>query len=416
MKQLKRAAAVLLAVCLIFSLAACGGVNIDKTAKNLHIEQAENIRVWYCDDRYTDYLNFVADRFHSANELVTIEPVLVDSDNYLENIYEESVRNGNVADVYLMLTDELEKASMMGLTVENSTYSDLYTQKNYGNSAIEAASYKGKLYGYPVTFDVPFLVYNKNAASSVETFSQLIDYCHNYTVNDDNQNVEQLVSWDVSDMLVNYGFVCGSVTIGGESGDDNTKLSADKDLLKKSLTEFVKLRDEFGIVRAETTLDSCADLFAQGKLAYTITDVSHLNTIAESGISYGVCSIPALSDDMQIENISENLCAFVNPYSSDVQTAKAVANAMSYDYAAAVNSTTGLLSSRTISINSKEYKDTYGKIYEEKRKVLDSRFSDVIFCTLYWSHGSQWSGGCNYKQNSPTGRIYSSYSFPADSG
>ena len=118
MKQLKRAAAVLLAVCLIFSLAACGGVNIDKTAKNLHIEQAENIRVWYCDDRYTDYLNFVADRFHSANELVTIEPVLVDSDNYLENIYEESVRNGNVADVYLMLTDELEKASMMGLTVQ----------------------------------------------------------------------------------------------------------------------------------------------------------------------------------------------------------------------------------------------------------------------------------------------------------
>ena len=86
MKQLKRTVAVLLAVCLIFSLAACGGVNIDKTAKNLHIEQAENIRVWYCDDRYTDYLKFVADRFHSANERVTIEPVLVDSDNYLENI------------------------------------------------------------------------------------------------------------------------------------------------------------------------------------------------------------------------------------------------------------------------------------------------------------------------------------------
>ena len=40
MKQLKRAAAVLLAVCLIFSLAACGGVNIDKTAKNLHIKSS----------------------------------------------------------------------------------------------------------------------------------------------------------------------------------------------------------------------------------------------------------------------------------------------------------------------------------------------------------------------------------------
>ena len=74
---------------------------------------------------------------------------------------------------------------------------------------------------------------------------------------------------------------------------------------------------------------------------------------------------------MQIENISENLCAFVNPYSSDVQTAKAVANALSYDYAAAVNSTTGLLSSRTISINSKEYKDTYGKIYEIYSKADD---------------------------------------------
>lgn len=361
---LKRAAALLLVFCMVFPLVACSGSETDKTARDLKLEEQRTVRVWYCDERYTDYINFVAERFHAANELVEIEPVLVSSENYLEYIYDESIRKNNAADVYLMLSDDLEKACMMGLTVENSTYSSYYTQKNYSSAALEAAKYNGKLYGYPISFNVPFMVYNKNAAYAVDTFSQLVDYCSSYQVTQENENIVQLVSWDVSDMLVNFGFSCGSVVIGGDSGDDSSEVSADREKLTSSMAEFVKFRDEFGIVRSEATLDTCAQMFADGRLAYTITDVEHLRTIDESGISYGVCEIPKMTDDLEISCISENMCAFVNPYSSSIESAKAVANAMSYDYASAVNSTVGLMSSRTIQIENNEYKESHGRVYE----------------------------------------------------
>ena len=361
---LRRAAALLIALCMAVPLAACGGDKADKTARDLKLEEQRTVRVWYCDERYTDYINFVAERFHAANELVTIEPVLVDAENYLEYIYDESIRKNNAADVYLMLSDDLEKACMMGLTVENSTYSSNYTEKNYSRAAIEAAKYKGRLYGYPISFNVPFMVYNKNVAYAVDTFLQLSDYCSNYQVTQENENIIQLVSWDVSDMLVNFGFSCSSVSIGGDTGDDSNIVSADRELLKRAVEEFVKFRDEFGIVRSESTLDSCTQMFADGQLAYTITDVEHLRTIDESGISYGVCEIPQIADGLEISGISENMCAFVNPYSSSIEVAKAVANAMSYDYASAINSTIGLMSSRTIQIENNDYEESHGKIYE----------------------------------------------------
>ena len=289
MKQLKRAAAVFLAVCLIFSLAACGGVNIDKTAKKLHIEQAENIRVWYCDDRYTDYLNFVADRFHSANELVTIEPVLVDSDNYLENIYEESVRNGNVADVYLMEASDMQRAYLMGLTAENDAYTQYYSQKHFPVTAVNAACYEGKLYGYPVTFHTAVMVYNKKYATAPENFEQIEAFLNSYQVTDENKDVNMIVGWDTQDLWTNYAFGGSYVDNGGAQGEE-AESDVQTEALKAAMTEYAALQNTFGIV--DKTQEEYKQMFINNQLIYTILDSTQLADLNASGVDYGICAVP----------------------------------------------------------------------------------------------------------------------------
>ena len=360
MRLIKKIIAVFLTVCMVTGLSACK----KDTARELDIEEPVVITIWYQDEKYTDYIDYAAKTFSASNELVTIDYQLINDDNYVEYIYDESVHKNNAPDIFLMNTDSLEKASLMGLVSENSTYSSFYNEKNYGKAALKAATYKDKLYGYPISFNVAFTLFNADVASPVNNFNDLLDYCNNYQVNDINQNITQLVLWDPSDMFTNYGFSSGSLNIGSDSKDDSSQISVDKDKLSRSMESFLSLKDGFGISRNEYTLDQIAESFAQGKVAYTITDVSHLKTVVDSSINYAVCEIPDFGNGLESVSTSENVCAFVNPYARQLQVAKAVAHALSYDYAASLFELSGLLSSRVITTKDEAYNQRIGKIYE----------------------------------------------------
>ena len=209
MRLIKKIIAVFLTVCMVTGLSACK----KDTARELDIEEPVVITIWYQDEKYTDYIDYAAKTFSASNELVTIDYQLINDDNYVEYIYDESVHKNNAPDIFLMNTDNLEKASLMGLVSENSTYSSFYNEKNYGKAALKAATYKDKLYGYPISFNVAFTLFNADVASPVNNFNDLLDYCNNYQVNDVNQNITQLVLWDPSDMFTNYGFSSGSLNI-----------------------------------------------------------------------------------------------------------------------------------------------------------------------------------------------------------
>ena len=360
MRLINKIIAVFLTVCMVTGLSACK----KDTARELDIEEPVVITIWYQDEKYTDYIDYAAKTFSASNELVTIDYQLINDDNYVEYIYDESVHKNNAPDIFLMNTDNLEKASLMGLVSENSTYSSFYNEKNYGKAALKAATYKDKLYGYPISFNVAFTLFNADVASPVNNFNDLLDYCNNYQINDINQNITQLVLWDPSDMFTNYGFSSGSLNIGSDSKDDSSQISVDKDKLSRSMESFLSLKDGFGISRNEYTLDQIAESFAQGKVAYTITDVSHLKTVVDSSINHAVCEIPDLGNGLESVSTSENVCAFVNPYARQLQVAKAVAHALSYDYAASLFELSGLLSSRVITTKDEAYNQRIGKIYE----------------------------------------------------
>ena len=136
------------------------------------------------------------------------------------------------------------------------------------------------------------------------------------------QNIKQIFDWDVSNMFINYCFSCDSIDIGGETGDDVSSLNVNKEILKKAMEQYFKQKEQFGIVRGTNVIDDTSTKFAEGTMAYTITDVNHLKEIDSSSVSYEIIKVPKLAQDLDTSLMSENMDVFVSPYADDIEVAK----------------------------------------------------------------------------------------------
>lgn len=358
MKILKRVTAVLLTAVVAVSFTACGGRS--EHAKKLNIDTAVSINIWYQDDAYTSYLDYIAQQFHKANEFITVNPVKVEENNLLDAVYNGSIAQNNVADVYLMEASDMQRAYLMGLTAENDAYTQYYSQKHFPVTAVNAACYKGKLYGYPVTFHTAVMVYNKKYTTAPENFEQIEAFLNSYQVTDENKDVNMIVGWDTQDLWTNYAFGGSYVDNGGTLGED-AESDVQTEALKAAMTEYAALQNTFGIV--DKTQEEYKQMFINNQLIYTILDSTQLADLNASGVDYGICAVPGAKTGFGTQSLSDTTLAMVNPYSENTDTAKAVAQAISYDYADLLEKDTGYISART-DVADKNKKVLYQPLYE----------------------------------------------------
>lgn len=358
MKILKRVTAVLLTAVVAVSFTACGGRS--EHAKKLNIDTAVSINIWYQDDAYTSYLDYIAQQFHKANEFITVNPVKVEENNLLDAVYNGSIAQNNVADVYLMEASDMQRAYLMGLTAENDVYTQYYSQKHFPVTAINAACYEGKLYGYPVTFHTAVMVYNKKYTTAPDNFEQIEAFLNSYQVTDENKDVDMIVGWDTQDLWTNYAFGGSYVDNGGTLGED-AKSDVQTEALKAAMTEYAALQNTFGIV--DKTQEEYKQMFMNNQLIYTILDSTQLADLNASGVDYGICAVPGAKTGFGTQSLSDTTLAMVNPYSENTDTAKAVAQAISYDYADLLEKDTGYISART-DVADKNKKVLYQPLYE----------------------------------------------------
>lgn len=342
----KRIIVILLIMCIVSSFVACG-ISDDTQDTSENIQDDTTLSLWYTDDHLTAYLKQAADEYHKANQHITIEPKLVEEDDYLENIYNGSIKQNDIADLYMLSSDNLEKAYLMGITSNNDMNKDVFNNTVYGNAGIEAASYNNKLVAYPLSFDTTFMVYNKKYVSVMGTFADLTNFSNNFQHNDQNSEVQYVVDWDVSDGFLNYAFVGPYMNIGGSSSDDGSSIQLNNNGMKASLNEYLKFKADYGIDRSATTDSSCLDLFKQNKLLYTIIKTNDLKAINDSGVNYGICKIPDLTNSISSKSLSITQLMAVNPYSKNVKAAKNVAKSFTYDYAGELFDLTGYVCCRS---------------------------------------------------------------------
>ena len=86
--------------------------------------------------------------------------------------------------------------------------------------------------------------------------------------------------------------------------------------------------------------------------------------VYDSGVEYGIIPVPKLADDLESKAMSVTTMAIVNPYTSNIAVSKAVARAISYDYAEDLESLSGHMSARAdISYKSKTQQSNYNTLH-----------------------------------------------------
>ena len=127
------------------------------------------------------------------------------------------------------------------------------------------------------------------------------------------------------------------------------------------MTEYAALQNTFGIV--DKTQEEYKQMFINNQLIYTILDSTQLADLNASGVDYGICAVPGAKTGFGTQSLSDTTLAMVNPYSENTDTAKAVAQAISYDYADLLEKDTGYISART-DVADKNKKVLYQPLYE----------------------------------------------------
>lgn len=137
-----------------FLLAACGGGSSESNSSSEN--ENASIKLWV-DVAFVDTYKPLVEEFEKEHKdwKVTIKPS--ESATAQENLKKDP---SAAADVFMMPHDQLGQMVDAGIIYANTKYEDS-VKENSTESAVEAATYDGKLYGYPYGVEAQILYYNK---------------------------------------------------------------------------------------------------------------------------------------------------------------------------------------------------------------------------------------------------------------
>ena len=261
----------------------------------LEEKEEGTIYFWYNNERMTDYYNNVASIYNRNNPDVDVVPRLVDASEFLEQIYQASVKGEEIPDMYVITNDLMEKAYLSGLTLPVADVQK--AGQEFPLVAVEAASYNEKLLGYPLHFDTSTLVYNKTMLEQIaydqfvinaeaegvenpesievpqedidnvvsimipETVDELIELSNNIEA---PEGLETVFKWNINDVFFNYFYLGEYTSLEPGSIDIYNQSTADCMQIFKRVIEYFYMDAE------TVTTENVLEEFMQGKILFTI--------------------------------------------------------------------------------------------------------------------------------------------------
>ena len=374
----------------------------DSQTPSLFSTEKQTIRIWYTDEDMTDYLQKRAEQYMATHENVRILPVLSERAEYLENIYEASVRENAeepMPDLFLTTDDTLEKAYLMGIAVPVDEMLSGLDDKHFPAVALRAVTCRGKQVAYPLSYETAVFLYNKtyletmanahneavadiaeaeaaeaqtaemlangqepeiaeDAAKSAKTeqvtvtaddlipknFEAILDLAENY---DAPEGLESILKWDVTDVFYNYFFAGNYINVGGEFGDDKSQIDISNPESVACMEVYQALKPFFSIDAATSDYDTILKEFMEGKTLFTIVSTDALPTLqkaVEDGNftwEYGVSLLPDLKENLYAKGLSVTDVIAVNGFAEHRDIAEDVARFLSLEADASIYEKTG---------------------------------------------------------------------------
>ncbi|URN95215.1 MAG: maltose ABC transporter substrate-binding protein [Candidatus Pristimantibacillus lignocellulolyticus] len=339
-----------LALCLLslmLLLTACGGNNGGNTPKNaptntpattnnapaeepatnagveapaLTPEEGAELVVWDSKNQRAVLEELVAEFTAQYNVPVKIEEV--ESPDQVGKLTIDGP-NKNGADVVTFPHDSLGAAVSAGLILPNDVFAD-DTKNNNAESAVNAVTYAGELYGYPRSVETYGLFYNKDLVTEApKTFDDIVKFAEGFN---DTAAGKYALMWEVQNFYFNYPFIAtNGGYIFGSNGEDAADIGLNNEGAVKSLETFKSLKSILPIAAGDITADIIESKFASGDIAMTITGPWKVGDFRKLGINFGVVPIPTLNGEAAI-SLSGVKAWYVNSYSEYPIAARLLAN------------------------------------------------------------------------------------------
>lgn len=336
-------------------------------------EKTETIHFYYTDSSMTDFINSAAVTF-GEREDVRVIPVLTADGEYLEALNHASLHSDQVPDAYIINNDSLEKAYLAGLAEEIRDEEAVCNAANFPAAALSAVEYQGKTVAYPLSYEISALAYNETylaewaaqiaqkdllnagedlasaendsgipvdeaelAALTEEYFQKAIPATVDDILNIANtfdlpEGVEGVLRWDVSDIFYNYWIVGNYMVVGGDAGDDETRININNPETVQCLEVYKALNQFFFIESDTVTYDSVLQDFIDGKTVFTIVTTNAAARLAEAkengelAFDYGIAMMPDVSEELQSRSMSVTKAVAVNGYSDNKELANRFAS------------------------------------------------------------------------------------------
>lgn len=367
-----RAAAMLDIAALIVVLAVSVRPEADSSTSGFEMDY--DLTVWYYDDTLTPYLNSCTDGFFRRSGLRP-DFQLISSLEFIDNINKSNVENGEGPDLYIIDSTKLESAYLSSLAKPNddADFNDTYFLKK----ALNDASYKGKLAGYPLAYTTSFLAYNtdliKDKPESLEEISG------------------QAFEFDVNNLLYSFCFVGEYIDLGGEYGDDINSFDFSSDKYTAALGFMHEFSKNVNIDANLIDYNTIEKNFTDNITSMGIFSPVSLLKFNSKEVSYSICQVPDMNNELKSRVLSQSEIICVNPESKDVRGAEELAKYLAFENAENIFLETGLMPARK-SNSDDEVVNAIEQIYEGSKSLPKLIETESLWEDLSTMLTSVWSG------------------------
>ncbi|WP_325176615.1 sugar ABC transporter substrate-binding protein [Paenibacillus alkalitolerans] len=331
--------ALILALVLAFSLAACGGSNAteendaaggDQASAEPANQEAENtgetdeltpedgakLVVWESQEE-KPFIEEVGKRFEEKYGVpVTVE--VVPGGDQGGRLATDGPA-GLAADILTLPHDQIGPAVTATLLLPNDIHEE-ETRNSMVEAAITASSYDGMLYGYPKSVETYALFYNKDLLPEApKTWDEVIEFSK--TFNDVN-NKKYGIMWEVGNFYFGHIFFSG---FGGYVFGDNGTNPEDFGLNNEGSVEGLKfmqsLKEILPVNTGDITWDVKTQLFTEGKLAMNIDGPWAVSSFRDK-VNFGVAPLPKFPNGKDPISFSGVKSYYVNSYTKYPNAAK----------------------------------------------------------------------------------------------
>ncbi|WP_274362285.1 maltose ABC transporter substrate-binding protein [Paenibacillus thermotolerans] len=330
MLKMKPWFAMVLAVVLAFSLAACGSKTNDETtgaddsaavdqeapaddtaaSTDLVPEEGAKLLIWESADQKA-FIEAVGKAF-TEKYGVPVEWVDVGPDKSMAQMITDGPA-GVGADVFAAVHDRTGSGAAAGVILPNDVF-EQQTKDSAYQTAIDAVTYDGMLYGYPYSVETTAVYYNKDLIPEVPAdWNGVVEFAK--TFNNVNEQ-KYAYMWEAGNGYWSYGFFGGyGAYVFGNNGTDVSDIGLNSDNAVEAAKFFQSLRDILPFKTGDINGDVKKSLFEKGQLAMNVSGPWDKETYKQLVPNLGVAPYPNLPNGQPMKPFSGVKAYYVNAHS-----------------------------------------------------------------------------------------------------